>query len=260
MQSPSGSIYSEGNKYAKAGAVAIMGNAFTFPDGVYDVVLMPHPREYYKVNMHITRKLRCWITRNRFSTAPYSDLTQRKYEALNDALHREENVFCEIAKMALNAWDQIKQKVILETIDGINHRGDCSDFYLVGLLGMLYRFGQDPAFTQELKQPLQDCILNFKYWSDEPGSDSMWYWSENHSILFHTCEVLAGQLYPEHTFTKNGETGQQHREKGGARAPNFLIADARHARMVGRGWETRLVCMWQPVMANRRRDSASRKD
>ena len=43
-------------------------------------------------------------------------------------------------------------------------------------------------------------MLDFKYWMDEPGSDAMCYWSENHQILFHTCEILAGQLYPERIF------------------------------------------------------------
>jgi hypothetical protein len=57
-------------------------------------------------------------------------------------------------------------------------------------------------------------VLNFKYWMDEPGSDAMCYWSENHQILFHTCEILAGQLYPERTFSNAGKTGQWHREKG----------------------------------------------
>jgi hypothetical protein len=41
----------------------------------------------------------------------------------------------------------------------------------------------------------------------------MCYWSENHQILFHTCEILAGQSYPDRTFTNNGQSGRWHRAK-----------------------------------------------
>ncbi len=222
LQSPSGRIYSEGKKDAQAGAVAIMGTAYQFPDGPYDLVLMPTPREYYEANQRVTRKLRCWISRNRHTSEPYGDDTQRRHEAALDALRHDENIFSEIARMTIGDWERLDWNTIRKAIDGINARGDCSDFYLVGLLGMLYRFGQDPKFPAEFKQSLRECVLHFKYWSDEPGSDSMWYWSENHSILFHTCEVLAGQLYPEQVFFNNGDTGQQHRQKGEARALAWL--------------------------------------
>ena len=222
VQSPAADIYSEGQKTAGAGVQAIMGTAYQFPDGPYDLFLMPTPQEYYEGAMRIERKIRCWITRNRFSETPYGDIEERRYEALLDAAHRKVNVFCEIAKMALGAWLDVDVKVVQSTIDGINRRGDCSDFYLVGLLGMLYRFRDDPAFPQELIQPLQECILDFKYWNDEPGSDAMCYTTENHSILFHTCEVLAGQLFPEQVFANNGQTGQWHRETGERRALEWL--------------------------------------
>ena len=67
------------------------------------------------------------------------------------------------------AVDEARAEAILETIEGINQRRDCSDFYLVGLLGMLYRFGDDPLSQTNSEQPLEECVLNFKYWNDEPG-------------------------------------------------------------------------------------------
>ena len=138
--------------------------------------------------------MRTWgLDNNRYHETPYGTFDERRQEALIDAARRESNVYSEIAKMAIGWWSRLDLKVIMEAIDGINRRRDCSDFYLVGLLGMLDRFGDDPRFPEELRQPLEDCILNFKYWYDEPGSDAMWYWSENHQILFHPCEILAGQ-------------------------------------------------------------------
>jgi hypothetical protein len=64
--------------------------------------------------------------------------------------------------------------------------------------------------------------LNFKYWLDEPGTDAMCYLTENHSILFHTCEILAGQRYPDEVFTNTGEMGHWHREKGERLALGWL--------------------------------------
>jgi hypothetical protein len=228
VQSPASDIYSEGMKTAAAGAQATLGAAYQFPDGAYDLFLMPRPQEYYGGSMRVERKIRCWITRNRFSEAPYGDFEQRRAEALLDAAHRDVNVFCEIAKMALGAWRDVKLTAIQATIEGVTRRGDCSDFHLVGLLGMLYRFGDDPSFPEELAQPLQRCILGFKYWNDEPGSDAMCYTTENHSILFHTCELLAGQLYPEHVFANNGQTGRWRQRMGEQRSLAWLRDRSAH--------------------------------
>ena len=169
--------------------------------------------------------------RNRYSQAPYGTFDERHAEALMDAARRDTlpgsfgqgNVFAEIAKMALNTWADVKPDVILRTIEGINQRKDCSDFYLVGLLGMLIRYGGHPSFPESLREPLEACALNFRYWADEPGADSMWFWSENHQILFHACEILAGQLFPDRVFTNVGQTGRWHREKGERLALSWLL-------------------------------------
>ncbi len=228
VQTPGREIFTEGHKTASPGVRAEMGPAYRFPDGAYDLLLMPTPREYYVGEMKVTRGLRCWTMRGRFSEEPYGTLPERSREALVDAAQREVNVFSEIAKMALGMWSRVRLPAIQDTIARINRRGDCSDFYLVGLLGMAYRYAGNPEFPAELRQPLHDCIVNFKYWHDEPGSDAMCYTTENHSILFHTCEVLAGQLYPDEVFTNNGETGRQHRAKGEARALAWLQGRAAH--------------------------------
>ncbi len=219
LQSPSERIYLESLRFEPT---TPLGKSYHLPEGPYRAVLMPHPKEYYEGNMRIQRKISLWALRNRYSQAPYSTYLERRVEALQDAAQREQNAYSEIAKMALGWWAKVKTDVIMESIERINQREDCSDFYLVGLLGMLYRYGNDPAFPQELKRPLEECVLNFKYWANEPGGDAMWYWSENHQILFHTCEILAGQLFPDRTFTNVGQTGRWHQEKGEQRAISWL--------------------------------------
>jgi hypothetical protein len=228
VQTPEGRIYSESMRIGAAGKHFNVGNPYQLQEGYYHVCLMPQPQEYYEGNMRITRPIPLRTVRNRYSQAPYGTFTERRIEALYDAAWRQAGVYSEIAKMAIDRWEDVKADTILEAIEGINQRRDCSDFYLVGLLGVLYRYGDHPEFLEELREPLERCVLGFKYWADEPGEDVMWYWSENHQILFHACEILAGQLYPERMFTNAGQSGQWHREKGERLALAWL-----HKRGVG---------------------------
>jgi hypothetical protein len=222
LQTRSGWIYAEGLKVGAAGKAVPLSRPFQVPEGAYQAVLMPRPQEFYVGKMRIQRKIDLNAVRNRYSQAPYGTYQERRLEALADAARREQNVLSEIAKMALGYWSDVKEDAIMNAIDGINQRKDCSDFYLVGLLGMIYRYGDNPSFPEPLKRPLEECVLSFRYWMDEPGSDAMCYWSENHQILFHTCEILAGQLYPDRTFTNAGQTGRWHREKGERMALSWL--------------------------------------
>ncbi len=50
---------------------------------------------------------------------------------------------------------------------------------------------------------MRACILNFRYWMDEPGDDVMWFYSENHALMFHTLSaagrgaVSVGDLFQQ---------------------------------------------------------------
>ncbi|MBV7328774.1 hypothetical protein KFU94_11035 [Chloroflexi bacterium TSY] len=222
VQSPAGRIYSEQHTEGKTITDTRMGRAYQLTEGAYDVILMPHPETYYVHGMRVKRSIPIQAVRNQYSSERYGTTPERRIEALQNAAQRNEGLFSEIAKMALQSWSRINIGSIEETIAKINQRADCSDFDLVGLLGMVYRFWDNPDFPEELKQPLQECIRNFKYWMDEPGNDAMCYWSENHQILFHTCEILAGQLFPDELFSNAELTGKQHQEKGERMALSWL--------------------------------------
>ncbi|MEI6678138.1 MAG: hypothetical protein WCL21_06000, partial [Mariniphaga sp.] len=105
----------------------------------------------------------------------------------------------------------------LEYTDG---QYDCSDFNLVNLLRIVYEYdGQIPAAT---KNKIEKTLLNFRYWWDEPGENSMCYWSENHQVLFASAEYLAGQKYPDKLFPKSGLTGKQHQAKARKRILDWM--------------------------------------
>jgi hypothetical protein len=214
LQRPDGRIYSESQRRAGGGARLELGQALQFPEGDYRVVLMPSLKEYYEGNMRVQRELPLSLVRNRYSTQPYATQAERAQEALIDAAQRDDGIFNDIARMALGLWHNVDEARLLGQISSIASRADCSDFYLCGLLGALYRFGEDARFPSAVRDALARCILGFRYSAQEPGSDAMNNTTENHRILFHTCEVLAGQLFPEQTFSNNGQTGQWHKQNG----------------------------------------------
>ena len=69
---------------------------------------------------------------------------------------------------------------------------------------------------------IRRIFLDFKYWMDQPGRDSMCYWSENHQILFASAEYLAGQLWPDAVFANSGLTGREHRAMARERILTWL--------------------------------------
>ena len=215
LQTPEGRIYAQADDMGVAGKEVNLGHAYQLPNSALNIVLMPRFGRYYREHVRITHKLRTWgLGNNHYHEAPYGTFDERRKQALLNAARLEIDIFSEIAKVAIGWWSRLEMDTLMTTIEAISQGRDCSDSYLMGLLGMIYRFGDDPKFPQELKQPLEHCILNFRYWYDEPGSDTMCYRSENHQILFHACEILAGQLYPDRIFANNGQTGKWHQEHG----------------------------------------------
>ena len=106
------------------------------------------------------------------------------------------------------------------TLEYISGEYDCSDFRLVNLVRILYDFGDQ--IPVGYKQEIENVLFNFRWWWDEPGENSMCYWSENHQILFASAEYLIGQKYPETIFPSSGLTGKQHMEKARNRALDWL--------------------------------------
>ena len=90
----------------------------------------------------------------------------------------------------------------------VGQRYDCSDFRLQSMARILY--AHRDSIGDEDYELIKHTFLDFKYWMDQPGSDSMCYWSENHQLLFAASEFLAGQYWPDEIFTNAWMTGRQH--------------------------------------------------
>ena len=99
-------------------------------------------------------------------------------------------------------------------------RFDCSDFRAQ----MLFKIYKDcgEKLSIKCKELIKNTFLDFKYFMDEPGDDSMCYWSENHQLLFAVSEYLAGQEWPDEFFSNSGMTGKEHMEKAKKRIDAWM--------------------------------------
>src|SRR4051812_8239921 len=91
---------------------------------------------------------------------------------------------------------------------------DCADFDVLRLLTLW--FAQHDALPPNVLDALADRSRGFRYWYPDPvdvaAVDERWYWSENHRLIFHTCEPLAGQAFPHDRFGVTGLRGDEHRQ------------------------------------------------
>ena len=116
----------------------------------------------------------------------------------------------QVCRVALGG--EVNTEAIEASCAKVALREDTSDFHVASMLRMLYLDEKTSSLEAGTRTLIEETILNFKYWIDQPGQDKMCYWTENHQVLFHSAELLAGQLYPDTVFANSGWTGTQHAE------------------------------------------------
>ncbi|MHA1611988.1 MAG: hypothetical protein ACTSVZ_03965 [Promethearchaeota archaeon] len=153
------------------------------------------------------------------------DITQYEYDESLSYEERKE-LFLNISKINNDSFYaqatriffglDPNEAVIRNGLEDVNNYEDTSDFDVNGYLRMLYFNNDTQVMSDELETELKNTILNFSYWIDEPSSEGfpdasdMYYWTENHMILFHAAELMAGQFYRNETFPGSNMTGQDH--------------------------------------------------
>jgi hypothetical protein len=126
-------------------------------------------------------------------------------------------VWADIAKLAADPSTRVNAVALADAINVVNQRLDPSDFNMASLIRMYYLYHGTGALTAVQEQAIKDCIINDKYWLDEPGTSFVEMWTENHQMLSASAEYLAGQLFPDEVFTNDGLTGKEKMEKARAR-------------------------------------------
>jgi len=110
------------------------------------------------------------------------------------------------------------ETALLGMLDETDKHPDCSDF----TLNMLIRLMRTRRLSDAAKARFREVALNYRYWMDEDGTDAMCFWSENHSLLFHSNQYLAGAMYPDEKFLQSGLTGTKLSERGRERCDAWL--------------------------------------
>lgn len=123
-----------------------------------------------------------------------------------------------LARKAMGMEHAQDRKLLLETLDQIEKRYDCSDFLVCGLVRYIKNYHLDDELNERVKR----VLLSYRYWMDQRGSDAMCFWSENHSLMFYTCAMNVGELYPLAYFRRAEMTGRELHEWGKKRVLCWL--------------------------------------
>ena len=131
-----------------------------------------------------------------------------------------QGMYYDLALMELVAAEgttaPIREHIMDKALQRIDTRLDCADFIIPGLIRMLMAHRGTERLSEALAARIEKSLIGFKYWLDEPGDIKACFFTENHQILFHSCEYLVGQMFPEAVFPNNGMTGREHQAHGEA--------------------------------------------
>lgn len=141
-------------------------------------------------------------------------------EFLRHAVDAGRGMAGQLARLQLGAT-RVDAEAVAHSIRSVNERGDCADFEVVALVN-LWRRARPQAWPGDLREQVAVALRRFKYWLDEPGLDCMCYFTENHQLVFHVGELLAGELFPTERFSNDGVTGREHAERAGRRCAAWL--------------------------------------
>ena len=146
-----------------------------------------------------------------FSYTPFApSFKARKRAYLEFSAGREKGLMGALARLKLGQPPMVDDADLKRRVAHVNTRVDTVDFEMTRLMLALYmdKTHARRLFTPAQRALVEKTVLDFKYWITEPGPDTMITWTENHMILFHSLEYLAGQYFPNATFTNNSKTGR----------------------------------------------------
>lgn len=123
-----------------------------------------------------------------------------------------------LARKALGRETARDDALFDDMLDLIERRVDCADFLVSGLVRYLKNYPVAPVRAKRVR----DVLVNWRYWMDQDGLDGMCFWSENHALMFYSCALFCGEMYPEEYFPRAHKTGAALAEWGRSRVEQWL--------------------------------------
>jgi len=220
----------------ETGLITVYGRAYTEPgervhvgekritleQGPHHLALLPPTQVIERYDIRQQKQFPFYVLEHAHSGAYYGDYESRRREALAHCEKQGGQLSGALAQIARGRWAAVDQEVIRDAVARVGRRDAGSALDLLALMGVLQRHPDAPLLAGSLEQGFIEGVLGFRYWHDEPGTDAMCHAPESNAILFHACEILCGQRYPDKTFVWAGQSGQWHRAKGERLAREWL--------------------------------------
>lgn len=131
---------------------------------------------------------------------------------------------------ASDVWARVDTDVVEHWCRRIDAWRDCADFDLLRLLTLW--LGHSAVMPTTIEEQIVERVVDFGYWYTDARPDDVvdhrWYWSENHRLIFHTCELLAGAALPDRRFARTGLTGAEHHARAERRLHEWFDDKAVH--------------------------------
>ena len=153
---------------------------------------------------------------------PAKTLEERKGQAISFlAQHPYDTVSSAIAQMVYHGkMTKDVEDLLWALLQRVEEKEDCADFVFLPVLMLYAKYPE--LLSEALKVRIKTLALGFRYWFDEPGNDVMWFYSENHALLFHGCQYLAGYLFEKECFEVSGLRGYEQKAIGEAKLTKWL--------------------------------------
>ncbi|HEX2174301.1 MAG TPA: hypothetical protein VHG70_00195, partial [Nocardioidaceae bacterium] len=124
-------------------------------------------------------------------------------ELLRHATREAHGVARALATVTTDPDERVHASDLASALHLVLERGDCADFEAVGLLNLWHRVDAS-RWEEGLREEVRRALIGFKYWIDQPGLDAMCYFTENHQMVWHTAEMLAGEAFADDVFPNSG--------------------------------------------------------
>lgn len=208
MQDVHEKIYVEGTGEIDASKGVDVGHPFRIFERPYRLVLRAPNKEYFDMGLRYQREIPIYVIDNAYSDETYGGYGSRRTAALEDAARRSDDLFAEIAKMALGEWEDVDWKVVSASCESVSASEWNSEAQLLGLLGIFRRYAEEDALHPEVKDKIHQAALAYRHVTEAEGLESR-------AAMKLACAVLAGQLFPDSTFTQPGISGKQLQQVAG---------------------------------------------
>jgi hypothetical protein len=214
LVSPDGTVLQTAHPIA-AGAVSLAAGK-SLADGVYHIRckwLDKNDQPFTTASFNNLRKVTPVAAPQGYDKIDERRRLVLEHYASNVVTGDRNDIWVHVARYALGQFDRVDGKVIRWTCEFIAARNDCADFAIQAILRLMFWEREQRRLSSEINALMKDTVLGFKYWIDEPGDTVMYMGSENHRLLFHVAEWMAGFLFPIDEFTNSRQNGVFHYHK-----------------------------------------------